>query len=257
MLSISRNQVLHHAAAAHRGVEREPISSRTPRWRFSGMRRDSAHHQFAVRALPGERVRRPEEDGAAAVVDSVATDFDLIDGPRCLHGGPAPSRKSSIWSRLCAPCNAGRPAAPIGTTGSPQGKETMSRIHDALSAPSRNERSTGTHVEPAYAQPEVQNESMPARQYWPTPGSPACRPYPWSLGLTYEALLARCAKPSGTGSAHHVVLWGQRSARGRRRVSQPAFASLSDPEKMPLKRLLITSALPKDGKSFTAAIWRR
>ena len=51
-------------APAHRGIERRPDFRRRRHGRhfplFAG---HSAHHQFALRALPGQRVRRSEKDG--------------------------------------------------------------------------------------------------------------------------------------------------------------------------------------------------
>ena len=83
----------------------------------------------------------------------------------------------------------------------------MSRIHDALKrAEQERAASTGTHVEPAYAQPEVQNESMPARQVLADSRITSMSTVsPGVSGLIYEALLARCAR---TGLAVEANSWG-------------------------------------------------
>jgi len=132
----------------------------------------------------------------------------------------------------------------------------MSRIHDALKrAEQERAASTGTHVEPAYAQPEVQNESMPARQVLADSRITSMSTVsPGVSGLTYEALLARCAQTEWNPDPRTMLFFGDSD----RRAGAEEFRSLRSRlyqirEKMPLKRLLITSALPKDGKSFTAA----
>jgi len=63
----------------------------------------------------------------------------------------------------------------------------MSRIHDALKR-AEQERATsmGTHVEPAYNQPEEQRENMPSLQ--PMMATPPTM----TSGLSYESLVARC-----------------------------------------------------------------
>jgi len=66
----------------------------------------------------------------------------------------------------------------------------MSRIHDALKR-AEQERATsmGTHVEPAYNQPEAQREDTPSlQQLQPLMATPATMTH----GLSYESLVARC-----------------------------------------------------------------
>ena len=88
----------------------------------------------------------------------------------------------------------------------------MSRIHDALKR-AEQERATsmGTHVEPAFDQPELRHETpretMPSLQ---SPSSGATvMPTTMGSGLTYESLLARCPQSRmESGSAHHALLPG-------------------------------------------------
>jgi protein-tyrosine kinase len=128
----------------------------------------------------------------------------------------------------------------------------MSRIHDALKrAEQERATSTGTHVEPAYEQPELRQESprenMPSLSQNPVMTTMAS-------GFTYEALLARCPQSEWTPDPRTMLFFQDDDSR----VGAEEFRTLRSRlyqirEKMPLKRLLVTSALPKEGKSFVAA----
>jgi protein-tyrosine kinase len=141
----------------------------------------------------------------------------------------------------------------------------MSRIHDALKR-AEQERATftGTHVEPSFAepffdQPESRNpempnegpgESMPAGAQ--TTGA-AVRPA-MSQGMNYESLLAHCP-PSKWNPDPLTMLFFHENEN---RIGAEEFRTLRSRlyqirEKMQLKRLMVTSALPKEGKSFVAA----
>jgi len=135
----------------------------------------------------------------------------------------------------------------------------MSRIHDALKrAEQERATSTGTHAEPvfeqpafdsgafqpAYDQPHVQREVMPNLQ--PSAGMPSVS--------NYETLLARCAQTEWTPDSRTMLFFNDDDAR----IGAEEFRTLRSRlyqirEKMPLKRLMVTSALPKEGKSFVAA----
>jgi len=139
----------------------------------------------------------------------------------------------------------------------------MSRIHDALKrAEQERATSTGTHAEPvfeqpafdpgafqpAYDQPHVQREVMPNLQ--PSSGSGPGMP---SVS-NYETLLARCAQGEWTPDSRTMLFFNDDDAR----IGAEEFRTLRSRlyqirEKMPLKRLMVTSALPKEGKSFVAA----
>lgn len=130
----------------------------------------------------------------------------------------------------------------------------MSRIHDALKrAEQERATSTGTHVEPAFEQPElrneVQRESMPSLS-----PSPAGVMTSMAAGLSYESMLARCPQTEWTPDQRTMLFFQEDDSR----VGAEEFRTLRSRlyqirEKMPLKRLLVTSALPKEGKSFVAA----
>ncbi len=129
----------------------------------------------------------------------------------------------------------------------------MSRIHDALKR-AEQERATsmGTHVEPAFDQPELrddsQRESMPSLQ-----SSGGAMPN-MSSGLSYESLLARCPQTEWNPDPTTMLFFQEDDSR----LGAEEFRTLRSRlyqirEKMPLKRLMITSALPKEGKSFVTA----
>jgi len=126
----------------------------------------------------------------------------------------------------------------------------MSRIHDALKR-AEQERATsmGTHVEPAFDQPEVQREYMPSLQ----PSGAAAKPA-MATGMNYESLLARCPRTEWSPDPRTMLFFQEDDSR----VGAEEFRTLRSRlyqirEKMPLKRLMVTSALPQEGKSFVAA----
>ncbi len=127
----------------------------------------------------------------------------------------------------------------------------MSRIHDALKR-AEQERATslGGHVEPALQPPELQPVSMPERAYTQS----AAMPVMASSALSYETLLARCPRASWSPDSRTMLFFQE----DENREGAEAFRTLRSRlyqirEKLPLKRLMVTSALPKEGKSFVAA----
>jgi len=139
----------------------------------------------------------------------------------------------------------------------------MSRIHDALKrAEQERATSTGTHVEPTFTepffdQPDVRNElpreSMPALQ-----GAGAAPRQAMSSAMSsamnYESLLARCPQSEWKPDPLTMLFFQENESR----VGAEEFRTLRSRlyqirEKMTLKRLMVTSALPKEGKSFVTA----
>lgn len=122
----------------------------------------------------------------------------------------------------------------------------MSRIHDALKR-AEEERATslGTHVESvldqaAAAAPAL---SMPSLTHVATEVLPS--------GFSYEALVARCPQVAWTPDPHTMLFFGD----DENRVGSEEFRTLRSRlyqirEKLPLKKVMVTSALPKEGKSF-------
>lgn len=126
----------------------------------------------------------------------------------------------------------------------------MSRIHDALKR-AEEERATslGGHVEPAGEQDELQPVGMPT----PTHSVAAVMPT-INAAFSYEALLARCPQVNWTPDKRSMLFFDEEENR----MGAEEFRTLRSRlyqirEKLPLKKLLVTSALPKEGKSFVAA----
>lgn len=108
----------------------------------------------------------------------------------------------------------------------------------------------GTHVEPT-VQPlaETQPVAMPTLQ---SPSAPAMMPP--ASGLNYEAILARCPQSNWSPDPATMLFFQD----DEHRIGAEEFRTLRSRlyqirEKMQLKRLLVTSALPREGKSFVAA----
>jgi protein-tyrosine kinase len=125
----------------------------------------------------------------------------------------------------------------------------MSRIHDALKR-AEQERATsmGTHVDPILEQPEVDSVPMPPLQ------GPRTSGIPMGADLNYETLLARCPQTNWNPDPTTMLFFqddGNRVGAEEFRTLRSRLYQIR--EKMPLKRLLVTSALPKEGKSFVAA----
>jgi len=125
----------------------------------------------------------------------------------------------------------------------------MSRIHDALKrAEQERATSSGGHVETTFAPPEVQPVSMPQL------AQSGAAVTSMASGFSYEALLARCPQTNWTPDLRTMLFFQD----DENRIGAEAFRTLRSRlyqirEKLPLKRLMVTSALPKEGKSFVTA----
>ena len=122
----------------------------------------------------------------------------------------------------------------------------MSRIHDALKrAEQERASSLGVQVEPVPERPV----SAPAQATTATAVMPAM-----TGALTYENLLARCPQMNWTPDLGTMLFFQD----DENRIGAEEFRTLRSRlyqirEKLPLKRLMVTSALPKEGKSFVTA----
>src|SRR6266850_7380201 len=126
----------------------------------------------------------------------------------------------------------------------------MSRIHDALKR-AEQERATslGGHVEPALVQPE-QPVSMPEHAHTHT----AVMPLMQSSAFSYETLLARCPVARWSPDTRTMLFFqADENRKGAEEFRTLRSRLYQIREKLPLKRLMVTSALPKEGKSFVAA----
>lgn len=125
----------------------------------------------------------------------------------------------------------------------------MSRIHDALKrAEQERAASLGTHVETSLQQmepPQMEMPNLAAPRVVGVPAAPA-------NGI--EMLLARCRQSDWKPDPRTMLFFQD----DEKRLGAEEFRTLRSRlyqirEKMPLKRLLVTSAVPKEGKSFVAA----
>ena len=126
----------------------------------------------------------------------------------------------------------------------------MSRIHDALKR-AEQERATslGGQVEPAGEQPELQPLGMPMQTHSVAAVMPTI-----SAAFSYETLLARCPKAHWTPDKSSMLFFDEdENRRGAEEFRTLRSRLYQIREKISLKKLLITSALPKEGKSFVAA----
>jgi capsular exopolysaccharide synthesis family protein len=127
----------------------------------------------------------------------------------------------------------------------------MSRIHDALKR-AEQERATslGGHVEPALEQPGLPPVSMPEQVHTQT----AVMPVMASSAFSYETLLARCPRANWSPDPRTMLFFqDEENRRGAEEFRTLRSRLYQIREKLPLKRLMVTSALPKEGKSFVAA----
>jgi len=127
----------------------------------------------------------------------------------------------------------------------------MSRIHDALKRAEQERATTmGGHAAPTLEeQPELQPVSMPMSANVPSAAAPAM-----AAGFTYESLLARCPVSAWNPDMRTMLFFQEEENR----VGAEEFRTLRSRlyqirEKLPLQKLMVTSALPKEGKSFVAA----
>jgi len=129
----------------------------------------------------------------------------------------------------------------------------MSRIHEALKkaeqerAIAQGGATSGFSATPVAEAPVY--EEIEATPVTPKLGMPDLGG-PFSL----ETLLARCPLTAWNPDLHTMLFMnGNDSARGTEEYRTLRSRLYHIREKMPLKKLLVTSALPKEGKSFTAA----
>jgi protein-tyrosine kinase len=144
----------------------------------------------------------------------------------------------------------------------------MSRIHEALKkAEQERAASQGSTAQPSYAAPavehtrEVSEESpvavataMPPAGT-PPAGVPLTSAMPsFASPFSVDALLARCPQVPWKPDEKTMLFFnGDDNARGTEEFRTLRSRLYHAREKMALKKLLVTSALPKEGKSFTSA----
>jgi capsular exopolysaccharide synthesis family protein len=139
----------------------------------------------------------------------------------------------------------------------------MSRIHEALKrAEQERAASQGGHVENASMLDTPVLDSMP--EMTGGNGSAATAVAPASVAtsampsftnpFTFDTLLARCAQTQWRPDPKTMLFFGQdENGRGTEQFRTLRSRLYQMREKMSLKKILVTSALPKEGKSFVAA----
>ncbi|MGA7818122.1 MAG: CpsD/CapB family tyrosine-protein kinase, partial [Candidatus Sulfotelmatobacter sp.] len=148
----------------------------------------------------------------------------------------------------------------------------MSRIHEALKKAEQERAAQGGPAQPDYqpnyaATAEAELPAMPPPAEKPPVdagvgaripanggiSSTAAMP-PFGSPFTLETLLSRCVpRPWVPDEKTMLFFNGDDIARGSEEFRTLRSRLYHAREKMPLKKLLVTSALPKEGKSFTAA----
>jgi capsular exopolysaccharide synthesis family protein len=134
----------------------------------------------------------------------------------------------------------------------------MSRIHEALKrAEQERAANQGGTAQSGLATPPVAESPTGAED--PSPGAGAVgvmpvAPMPTGGLFGLDALLARCVQAEWRPDPSTLLFVnGNDGKMGTEEFRTLRSRLYSAREKMPLKKLLITSALPKEGKSFTAA----
>jgi protein-tyrosine kinase len=136
----------------------------------------------------------------------------------------------------------------------------MSRIHEALKKAEEERAAQGgvsqggyaatVAADPVVPSSEEKRGEMPAIGAGPLPSAIPAFAAPFSL----DALLNRCIpQPWSPDEKTMLFFNGDESGRGTEEFRTLRSRLYHAREKTPLKKLLITSALPKEGKSFTAA----
>jgi protein-tyrosine kinase len=140
----------------------------------------------------------------------------------------------------------------------------MSRIHEALKrAEQERAAAQGGYAESAPVQ------DSPAREPVPDLGAPSgasagpgTAPAPvngqgmpsFTNPYTFDTLLARCAQTQWRPDPKTMLFFGQdENGRGTEQFRTLRSRLYQMREKISLKKILVTSALPKEGKSFVAA----
>lgn len=139
----------------------------------------------------------------------------------------------------------------------------MSRIHEALKKAEQDRAaSQGGQVQPSYvsstaAEPPVLAEEMPVPVSGGTPASsaPFASSMPsFSSPFSLDAMLARCPQLQWQPDQKTMLFFnGDDNARGTEEFRTLRSRLYHAREKMTLKKILVTSALPKEGKSFTSS----
>lgn len=131
----------------------------------------------------------------------------------------------------------------------------MSRIHEALKkAEQERAANQGAGMQPSYATVPA-NETPAFAEAHVAPAAVACAGAPQFGGpFSLDTLLSRCAQMEWRSDASTMLFMnGGDGGRGTEEFRTLRSRLYHLRESMPLKKVLVTSALPKEGKSFTSA----
>jgi capsular exopolysaccharide synthesis family protein len=137
----------------------------------------------------------------------------------------------------------------------------MSRIHEALKkAEQERAASQGGPAQPSYPSP-VDEPALSAMDDSPVAvgplygGVPLASAMPsFASSFSLDALLARSPQLTWKPEEKTMLFFnGEDNGRGMEEFRTLRSRLYHTREKMPLKKILVTSALPKEGKSFTSA----
>lgn len=138
----------------------------------------------------------------------------------------------------------------------------MSRIHEALKKAEQERVAQGGPSQPYAAtveseavMPSAEEQGVRVAAGMPSDGVPLDSAMPaFATHFSVDTLLARCApQPWSPDEKTMLFFNGDDHARGTEEFRTLRSRLYHVREKMPLKKVLVTSALPKEGKSFTAA----
>ena len=122
----------------------------------------------------------------------------------------------------------------------------MSRIHEALKR-AEQDRATAQGV-------QVESTHSADASATPTPVPVAISAVPsLATHLTYETLLARCIPSDWSPDRKTMLFYNSEQGPGTEQFRTLRSRLHQMREKQPLKKVLVTSSLPKEGKSFVAA----
>lgn len=130
----------------------------------------------------------------------------------------------------------------------------MSRIHEALKkAEEQRAASQGGQVEPAPLAAAIPASQPASAALVDSPGPAPVMPS-LSAAVTMDALLSRCAQGHWSPDPRTMLFFnGEEQAYGREEFRTLRSRLYQIREKQPLRKLLVTSSLPKEGKTFVAA----
>jgi protein-tyrosine kinase len=129
----------------------------------------------------------------------------------------------------------------------------MSRIHEALKkAEQERAASQGGQIEPSHPVGEMPSAERMGAGGTPAVAAPATPSF--SMQFTFDTLLARCAQAHWRPDEKTMLFFGtQENAHGMEEFRTLRSRLYQLREKAPLKKLLVSSSLPREGKSFVAA----